>query len=185
MMSSATSTDVGSSGRTTGFRARHLYLLLAMAGATGAVVVSDHTHPAALLLLSAAVLAAGLVGATLHEALLGFFGVSEPRPAGLKPSDRDAIEAEKALVLRSIKELEFDHAMRKVSDADFAEIGGRLRARAMSLMADLDRTPERRAPVVAADPAAAAPPAARFCESCGATRGPDARFCAQCGAKLG
>ena len=34
------------------------------------------------------------------------------------------LEREKALVLRSIKELEFDHAMGKVSDADFAEIGG-------------------------------------------------------------
>ena len=41
-------------------------------------------------------------------------------------------------MLRSIKELEFDHAMRKVSEADFAEISGRLRARALALMQALD-----------------------------------------------
>jgi hypothetical protein len=192
MMSSATSTDVGSSGRTTGFRARHLYLLLAMAGATGAVVVSDHTHPAALLLLSAAVLAAGLVGATLHEALLGFFGVSEPRPAGLKPSDRDAIEAEKALVLRSIKELEFDHAMRKISTADFEEMRDRLKVRAAGLIQQLDvsgyravierdLSVRRTAQATVAPAAAGREPA---CASCETTNDADARFCKQCGAPL-
>ena len=35
---------------------------------------------------------------------------------------RAALEREKTLVLRSIKELEFDHAMGKVSDEDFAEM---------------------------------------------------------------
>ena len=192
MMSSATSTSLGHPDRSSGFRARHLYVLLAMAGATWAVIVSDHTHPAALLLLSAAVLAAGVVGAALHEALLGFLGVSEPQPAVLPPGDREALEAEKKVVLRSIKELEFDHAMRKVSDADFAEIGGRLRSRALALMADLDRQPERAAgPVSAAAPrpdravsSPAATAAARFCSQCGAERVPEARFCSQCGEKL-
>ena len=35
---------------------------------------------------------------------------------------RAALEREKALVLRSIKELEFDRAMGKVSEKDFAEM---------------------------------------------------------------
>ena len=43
---------------------------------------------------------------------------------------RAALEREKTLVLRSIKDLEFDHAMGKVSEKDFAEMGARLRARA-------------------------------------------------------
>ena len=42
------------------------------------------------------------------------------------------------LTLRSIKELEFDHAMGKVAQKDFAEIGARLRARALELMDQLD-----------------------------------------------
>ena len=41
-------------------------------------------------------------------------------------------------MLRSIKELEFDRAMGKLSTKDFEEMGGRLRARAIALMKELD-----------------------------------------------
>ena len=56
----------------------------------------------------------------------------------LSESMRAVLEREKMLVLRSIKELEFDRAMGKVSTKDFDEMAGRLRARAMSLMRQLD-----------------------------------------------
>ena len=55
---------------------------------------------------------------------------------------RAALLAEKALALRTIKELEFDKAMGKVSEADFAEMAGRLRARALRVMQQLEETPE-------------------------------------------
>jgi hypothetical protein len=58
--------------------------------------------------------------------------------APLTESLRAVLEREKSLVLRSIKELEFDRAMGKVSPKDFDEMAGRLRARAMSLMRALD-----------------------------------------------
>ena len=48
------------------------------------------------------------------------------------------LEREKALVLRSLKELEFDRAMGKVSQDDFDEMAARLRARALALMKQLD-----------------------------------------------
>ena len=51
---------------------------------------------------------------------------------------RAALEREKTLVLRSIKELEFDRGMGKVSEKDFAEMSARLRARAARLMRQLD-----------------------------------------------
>ena len=96
-------------------------MLLSMIGATVVVMVSRETHPAALLLLSAAVICAGCVGLALSRAVAGFFtGGVEALP--LPPQAREALEREKALVLRSIKELEFDKAMGKVSDADFAAI---------------------------------------------------------------
>ena len=144
-------------------QAWHFYLLLSMAAAIWAVVVSRDTHPAALLLISAAVVAAGLTAAALHHALAGFFG-TRAAPAGpaLESGTRDALAAEKALVLRSIKELEFDHAMKKVSDADFAEIGSRLRARAIELMRDLDAPSGPEAGPVA--PAPAREPASRAAE---------------------
>ena len=51
---------------------------------------------------------------------------------------RVALEREKLLTLRSIKELEFDRAMGQLSDEDWNEMSGRLRARAARLMRQLD-----------------------------------------------
>jgi len=98
---------------------------------------------------------------------------------------RAVLERDKALVLRSIKELEFDRAMGKVSEKDFTEMSGRLRARATRLMRQLDagagyreqieREIEKRlgkAPVV---------DVAGVCSSCGTKNDADARFCKGCG----
>ena len=49
-----------------------------------------------------------------------------------------ALEREKLLTLRSIKELEFDRAMGRLSDDDWKEMSGRLRARAAGLIRQLD-----------------------------------------------
>lgn len=199
-MNSGSSTEPHRAGDT-GLQAWHFYLLLSMAAAIWAVAVARDTHPAALLLISGAVIASGLAAAALYYALTGFLGVriaTLPPPARL----RDALVREKALVLRSIKELEFDHAMRKVSDQDYAEVGSRLRARAMALIDDLDRleeTPEERAAETGVvQPVAPTPvvdvgvfaglaesaAASQDCAACGTANDADARFCKACGAKL-
>ncbi|HVQ41448.1 MAG TPA: zinc ribbon domain-containing protein [Vicinamibacterales bacterium] len=168
----------------TGFRPWHFFILISMAGATVAVMLSVHTHPVALLLLSAAVVCAGIVGLALHRAIDGFLqrGAEQlPLPAGTY----EDLLREKSLALRSIKELEFDKAMGKVSDADFAEISSRLRARALSLMAELDRTPVASAAKRASAPAPAAAATTRSCASCGTVNDTDARFCKNCGSGLG
>ena len=119
---------------------------------------------------------------------------------------RAALEREKFLVLRSIKEVEFDRAMGKISDADFREMSGRLRARAVGLLRQLDgdasgyRTvierelaarvgpapaPGSAAPAAAANADARAEESRRgFCPSCGAAHDEDARFCKKCGARI-
>jgi hypothetical protein len=200
MTNSATSTERDAAPRVrpaakpadtqSGFRPWHFFILISMAGATVAVMLSVHTHPVALLLLSAAVVCAGVVGLTLHRAIEGFFRRGgEQLP--LAASTYEELLREKALVLRSIKELEFDKAMGKVSDADFAEISSRLRARALSLMTDLDRAPATRAttrpsaPASAPSPAPAAAARARACAACGTVNDTDARFCKTCGSGLG
>jgi hypothetical protein len=197
MMSSATSTEPQRPADA-GFQPWQFYLLLAMIAATAAVVLSRQTQPAALLLLSAAVIAIGLIGAALHRAVAGFMG---DRTLGREPIGeraRDRLVREKALVLRSIKELEFDRAMGKVSDTDFADISGRLRTRALALMEELERADaappaaaSARAPaapgVAAARGRAEAPPrapAASACPECRTLNEPDARFCKQCGRRL-
>jgi len=177
-MSSESSTRPPASTADTGFHARHFYLLLAMAGATWAVIASPHTHPAALVLLSAAILAAGFASAALHDALIGFFTGRQVRGADVSVGVRVALESQKALILRSLKELEFDRAMGKVSESDFGELSERLRARAMSVMADLDRS----APSIAPPPVVQ--PLTPVCEQCGQQSDLDARFCKHCGGRI-
>jgi len=188
MTSSATSTDRQPSGGDSSFQAWHFFVLLSMLGATAAVIMARDTHPAALLLLSAAVIGAGLVAVALNRAIAGFFSQGVEAPA-LKVHEREELEREKALVLRSIKELEFDKAMNKISEADYTAISTRLRARAMSLMQALERAPSKPPPAVSAPPIVrSAPPAASasaVCPACGTGNDADARFCKQCGGKLG
>jgi len=188
-MSSGSSTEEGGASRDSGFHPWHFYFLISLAGATWAVIVSRHTDPAALLLLSAAILAAGLVGLALHHALTGFFGANSEPPV-LTAETREFLEREKALVLRSIKELEFDRDMRKVSDADFGELSARLRARAMEIMQELDRpqsaVPDTRSGLkgrkrTGRDRVRAA---SAVCSSCQTQNDADARFCKSCGARL-
>jgi len=160
------------------FRLWHVYALLSMAAAAAAVWAARNTHPAALLLLSAAVLTAGFAALSAHRALAGFFGATrDDEPLGERA--REALLREKALVLRAIKELEFDRAMGKIGDADFGEMSTRLRARALTLMHDLERA-DAEAPVRGR--AAAAPRPA--CSSCRTQNEPDARFCKSCGRPL-
>jgi hypothetical protein len=100
------------------------------------------------------------------------------------------------LVLRSIKELEFDRAMGKVSDRDFAEMSGRLRARAARLLRQLDagagyrteieREIAKRIGEAPGDVGRVLPSRpASTCPSCNTANDADARFCKHCGHALG
>lgn len=51
---------------------------------------------------------------------------------------RKELEREKQGLLKAQKELEFDHAMGKISDPDFREIGAAYRARTLRVMRQLD-----------------------------------------------
>jgi hypothetical protein len=187
MTNSATSTEARSGAAAppgdSGFHPWHFFALLSMVGATAAVMLARDTHPVSLLLLSGAVIASGVVAIAFHYALAGFVGARyEPL---LKESVREGLEREKALVLRSIKELEFDRAMKKVADADYAELSSRLRARAMSLMEELEQAAPNQTP----ETASALTPertstSTGACAACGTTNDSDARFCKGCGARV-
>ena len=75
---------------------------------------------------------------TLHRAVSALLSQND-EPAPLGERQRAVLEREKALVLRSIKELEFDRDMKKIGEADFSAITSHLRARALALMQDIDR----------------------------------------------
>ena len=195
-MSSETSTDDGRAGRVdSGFQPWHFYFILAMAGATWAVVASRHTQPLALFVLSGAILAAGAAAAALHQALAGLFGLGAQASAPLSNRVRADLERDKALVLRSIKELEFDRAMGKLSEKDFAEMSGRLRARAVGLLRRLDAGEGYRGQIeqeiarrlkgdAAVGRALSGSSTVNMCASCQTQNDIDARFCKNCGKAL-
>lgn len=113
-------------------------------------------------------------------------------------SARAALLAEKQSLLVALKDLEAERDTGKLSEADFAELNARYRARARTVLQKLDAqlTPHREAArallkgaaeapkASPASPAAASASAALVCESCSASNDSDAAFCKKCGAKL-
>jgi hypothetical protein len=101
-----------------------------------------------------------------------------------------ALEREKTLVLRSIKELEFDKAMGKVAEADFDDMAGRLRQRAVGLMQRIELGEAGLRERIARDlsglkqPKASKRVSAQQCQQCQTLNDADARFCKTCGAAL-
>lgn len=195
-MSSETSTDSAS------LQPWQFFAIVTMLAATAAVLVARETSLENLLFISAAVMSVGLVAVAAHRTLAPLAGVDDRvRSAAVGGRTKLALEREKALVLRSIKELEFDRAMGKIADADFAEMVGRLRARAIGLMklldeaepdwhAEIEREVTRRLAEQGVEfeapspgPAVAASPR-RACASCGTANDVDARFCKNCGSGL-
>lgn len=199
-MSSETSTE-----RQESLQPWQLFTLAGLIGATVVVFLSRGQTPAAIILLSCAIFAAAYVGATALRTVLPLAGTLRDEAAeAIGDRTRAALEREKTLVLRSIKELEFDRGMGKVSEKDFAEMSARLRARAARLMRQLDagslyreqieKEIARRLEKTASSDVGRtlsgppnAPDKARSttaCASCAATNDPDAKFCKNCGGRL-
>ena len=183
-MSSETSTDHSDS-----LQPWQLFTLAGLLGATLVVFISKGHTAAGVVLLSLTIFAAAGVGLaawrTFSPFSMRFLPTAMPILGG---RTRAALERDKALVLRSLKELEFDRAMGKVSEKDFVEMTTRLRARATRIIRQLDagtgyrsqieQELERRlgpAPVRAA---------ARACAQCGHAADVDAQFCKHCGSAL-
>jgi hypothetical protein len=121
------------------FRPWHFFVLASLIAATAAVIMARQASPEHLILISLTIGAAGYAGAALYRTFAPLV-VKDPGKfqASLTEGMRATLEREKGLVLRSIKELEFDRAMGKVSTKDFDEMAGRLRTRAIALMRQLD-----------------------------------------------
>jgi len=194
-----------SSAEPGGVRAWHLFLVVGLGGASAAVALARDSRPESLIMVSLTVLAAIGAGAAFHRTLQPF-GVAgrEEEATVLSARARAALDREKMMVLRTIKELEFDKAMGKIAENDFQEMVGRLRGRAIGILTQLDSEGEGYRGLIERDvrarleqsgvkPAATAAPSAApgaavpvvlACSACGTTNDRDARFCKQCGAKL-
>src|SRR5262245_32489438 len=109
-----------------------------MLAATATVIVATGQSPANIIILSLTVVSVSFVGLGAYRTLLPLVSEQPAIPMTIGGRTRVALEREKTLVLRSIKELEFDFAMDKIAKTDFDEMSGRLRARALGLMRQLD-----------------------------------------------
>jgi hypothetical protein len=116
------------------------FTLAALLTSTVAVVLVRGTTPSNIILLCLTIGAAALVGLGALRTLRPLLSAESYEPEMVGSRTRAALEREKNLLLRSIKELEFDHAMGKVSDSDFEEMTARLRSRAVRLIKQLDST---------------------------------------------
>ena len=180
-----------------GLRPWQFFLLAGMLAATGVVLVAAGQSPASIVVLSLTVVSASFVALGAYRSLAPLVvpeaGEAPPLIVG---QTRAALEREKTLVLRAIKDLEFDYAMKKVAKADFDEMSTRLRARAIGLMRQLDSGGGYREAIereiaarlstrgVASAPDAPSTSTAPGTCVCGTVNDHDARFCKKCGAAL-
>jgi hypothetical protein len=202
-MSSGTSTDTvpfEPEPVRDGLQPWQFFVLVALACATAAIFLTQAQGITGIILLSVLIGTAALVGVAGLRMLLPLVSKSEERAAAIGRRTREALEREKMLALRTLKELEFDRAMGKMSDVDFQEMSARLRARAGRLIRQLDagaghreRIEQELARRLAAEPAAPDAPVesgrswtmvVRVCGACETKNEADARFCKSCGAKL-
>ena len=121
-----------------GLQPWQFFLLAALGCATAVTFMARGQGPAAVILLGVLMAAAALVGYAALRALRPLVSPEDDRTVMVGQRTRVALEREKLLTLRSIKELEFDRAMGRLSDEDWNEMSGRLRARAARLMRQLD-----------------------------------------------
>lgn len=116
-------------------------------------------------------IAALLLGATVLLLVL------QPlyRPASLEPAfeePEDPEETRRGIALIALKEIDFDRATGKLSDADYEFLKGKYTAEALAAINE--ETP----------PAASGATPSLRCSRCGAHPEPGAKFCTTCGAGL-
>jgi hypothetical protein len=204
-MSSEISTD-----KTQGLQPWQFFVLAGLGCATAATFIARGRDVTSIILLSVLMGAAALAGLAVLRTLRPLVSPVDDRTVVIGERTRAALEREKMLALRSIKELEFDRAMGKLSDDDWKEMSTRLRARAGRLMRQLDagagyrgqierdlarrletapgpkepahsRSEEYSRPE---DACPAGPTDAPICAQCSTANDSDARFCKACGQAL-
>lgn len=169
------------------------FVLAALGCATAVTFLVRSQGTIAVILVILIMAATGLVGLGVLRTIRPLVSTPDDRAVMLGQRTRAGLEQEKALALRTIKELEFDRAMGKLSDGDFQEMSVRLRARAARLIKRLDagdgyrpqieREIARRLGQMPGQTPDAAP-ATKICSACSTVNDRDARFCKECGTRL-
>jgi len=134
-MSSATSTK---SAEDSGLQTWQFFLLAALGCATAVTFLARGQGIVSIILLGILMITTAAVGIAVLRMVRPLVSSEEDRTVMIGHRTRAALEREKHLTLRAIKELEFDRAMGKLAEADFQEMSTRLRMRAAGLIRQLD-----------------------------------------------
>jgi hypothetical protein len=189
-----------------GLQPWHFFVLAALGLSTALTFMLRGQGAIPVIMASVLMGSTALAGLSMWRLLRPLMSGDDDRTPMIGQRTRAALEREKMLALRAIKELDFDRAMGKLSESDWREMSGRLRSRAARLIRQLDagggyRTQierdlakrlagvdgiskgarvdsTRQAPTVAKSPAD------RVCPACATGNDRDARFCKSCGQKL-
>ncbi len=187
-----------------GLQPWQFFVLAALGCATAMTFITRGQGPTAVILIGILMAAAALVGYAALRMVRPLVSPDEDRTVTIGHRTRLALEREKMLSLRSIKELEFDRAMGRLSDEDWREMSSRLRTRAARLIRQLDAGSgyreqiERDLAKRLVDGNARLKPsrsegearlrpsrsAELVCARCDTGNDADAKFCKGCGAKL-
>jgi hypothetical protein len=181
----------------TSIRPWQFFVLAALGCATAATFMARGQGVTTVILLSLLMAGAGFVGLMALRTVQPLVTGHDDRTDLIGQRTRVALERDKLLALRAIKELEFDRAMGKLSEDDFKEMAGRLRTRAARLMRQLDAGAGYREQIEkdlqkklsgytkdtkGTKDTKASPPL--VCGACSTSNDTDAKFCKSCGARL-
>lgn len=108
---------------------------------------------------------------------------TEDKASGDEGEDPDDDVSPRAVALRALKEIDFDRATGKLSDADYDALKAKYTAEALTaLRAEQPGGERREAGVAPAPPVSRLP--APACQTHGPRPEPDALFCSDCGSRL-
>ena len=181
----------------TSIRPWQFFVLGGLGCATAAVFMARGQGYTVVILLSILMAGAAFVGLMALRTVQPLLTEHEDRTEMIGRRTRAALERDKLLALRAIKELEFDRAMGKLSEEDFKEMAGRLRTRAARLIRQLDAGADYRDQIErdlekklvtftkdVKDTKDTKGSGVLVCGACSTANDRDARFCKNCGAKL-
>ena len=181
-------TDQAPATRDEGLQPWQFFVLAALGCATAVTFLARGRGVLPVLLLGVLMASTVVVGLAMLRTISPLVSGDDDRTPMIGQRTRAALEREKHLTLRAIKELEFDRAMGKLAESDFQEMSVRLRARAAGLLRQLDAGSGYRDQIERDLAARLKPerqaPAERQCGSCSTVNDPDERFCKGCGARL-
>lgn len=130
-----------------------------------------------------------IVGALLGAIIIGFLlfirSQDLPRPEPVSPFKH--LDERKAEIYESLRDLQFEYRVNKLSDEDYQTTKVELQKELARVLAEVDRIKSElgASSAAVATPVVSAPAAPNVCPSCGAKFEKALKFCGECGKPMG